>query len=131
MDALTPHSNTIDMTSSPLKIGFVGLGIMGAPMAGQLIKAGHQLFVFTRGKTPPAIATSSATKCLSARGVAERAETFLGDVADEIADIQPGIARAVEVEVEQPQPRAIHDHLRRVKVAVNPARLRRWPSNSA
>ena len=49
------------MTATPLKIGFVGLGIMGAPMAGHLIQAGHQLFVFTRGKTPAAIATSSAT----------------------------------------------------------------------
>ena len=28
------------MTAQPLKIGFVGLGIMGATMAGQLIKAG-------------------------------------------------------------------------------------------
>ena len=28
------------MTSSPLKIGFIGLGIMGAPMAGHLIRAG-------------------------------------------------------------------------------------------
>ncbi len=70
------------MTSSPLKIGFVGLGIMGAPMAGQLIKAGHQLFVFTRGKTPPAIADSSATKCLSARGVAERADIIITMVPD-------------------------------------------------
>ena len=70
------------MTSSPLKIGFVGLGIMGAPMAGQLIKAGHQLFVYTRGKLPAAIAESSATKCLSARGVAERADIIITMVPD-------------------------------------------------
>ena len=31
------------MTRNPLKIGFVGLGIMGTPMAGHLIKAGHQV----------------------------------------------------------------------------------------
>ncbi|MGD9832419.1 MAG: NAD(P)-binding domain-containing protein, partial [Piscinibacter sp.] len=36
------------MTSSPQKIGFIGLGIMGAPMALHLIQAGHQLFVYTR-----------------------------------------------------------------------------------
>jgi 2-hydroxy-3-oxopropionate reductase len=73
------------MTSSPLKIGFIGLGIMGAPMAGQLIKAGHQLFVYTRGKVPQAIAESSATQCLNARGVAERADiiiTMLPDTPD-------------------------------------------------
>ena len=58
------------MTSQPLKIGFVGLGIMGAPMASHLIQAGHQLFVYTLGKMPEAIASSSATQCTSARGVA-------------------------------------------------------------
>jgi 2-hydroxy-3-oxopropionate reductase len=70
------------MTSSPLKIGFVGLGIMGAPMAGHLIKAGHQLFVYTRGKMPASIASSSATQCLSARGVAERADIIITMVPD-------------------------------------------------
>lgn len=73
------------MTSQPLKIGFIGLGIMGTPMAGHLIKAGHQLYVYTHGKTPDEIATSSATQCLSARGVAERADiviTMVPDTAD-------------------------------------------------
>jgi 2-hydroxy-3-oxopropionate reductase len=70
------------MTSSPLKIGFVGLGIMGAPMAGHLIAAGHQLFVYTLGKLPPAIAASNATQCLSARGVAERADIIITMVPD-------------------------------------------------
>jgi 2-hydroxy-3-oxopropionate reductase len=70
------------MTSSPLKIGFIGLGIMGAPMAGHLIKAGHQLFVYTRGKTPEAIAQSNATKCVNARGVAERADIIFTMVPD-------------------------------------------------
>ena len=31
------------MTDQPLKIGFIGLGIMGAPMAGHLAAAGHRL----------------------------------------------------------------------------------------
>ena len=70
------------MTSLPLKIGFVGLGIMGAPMAGQLIKAGHQLFVFTRSKMPESIAQSSATQCLSAREVAEKADIIITMVPD-------------------------------------------------
>lgn len=34
--------------AAPGPIGFVGLGIMGAPMAGQLLRAGHALFVHTR-----------------------------------------------------------------------------------
>jgi 2-hydroxy-3-oxopropionate reductase len=70
------------MTSHPLKIGFVGLGIMGAPMAGHLIAAGHPLFVHTRGKLPAAVAGSSATQCLNARGVAERADIVFLMVPD-------------------------------------------------
>ena len=37
------------------KIGFIGLGIMGAPMAGHLLDAGHTLFVNTRGATCPSL----------------------------------------------------------------------------
>ena len=70
------------MTEQPLNIGFIGLGIMGAPMAGHLIAAGHRLFVHTRGKVPPAIAESSATHCVSARGVAERADVVFLMVPD-------------------------------------------------
>lgn len=70
------------MTSNALKIGFIGLGIMGAPMAGHLINAGHQLFVYTLGKVPEAISSSSATQCLSARGVAERADIIFVMVPD-------------------------------------------------
>ncbi len=69
----------------PLKIGFIGLGIMGTPMAGHLIRAGHQLFVHTRGKTPAEIAASSATPCPDAKGVAQRADiiiTMLPDTPD-------------------------------------------------
>ena len=70
------------MTTQPLKIGFIGLGIMGAPMAGHLISAGHQLFVYTLGKMPEAIASSSATQCTSAAGVAERADLIILMVPD-------------------------------------------------
>ncbi|MBU2117584.1 MAG: NAD(P)-binding domain-containing protein, partial [Alphaproteobacteria bacterium] len=36
-----------------MKIGFVGLGVMGAPMAGHLVRAGHPVAGFNRspGKT--------------------------------------------------------------------------------
>ncbi len=61
------------MTTS-LKLGFIGLGIMGAPMAGHLIKAGHQLFVHTRSKVKPEIAETSAKPCASAKAVAESAD---------------------------------------------------------
>ena len=70
------------MTSQALKIGFIGLGTMGAPMAGQLIKAGHQLFVYTRGKLAPEISGSSASRCLDAKGVAEHADIIITMVPD-------------------------------------------------
>ena len=70
------------MTNQPLNIGFIGLGIMGTPMASHLIKAGHQLFVYTRGKLPAEIAESGATQCLDAKGVAERADLILIMVPD-------------------------------------------------
>ena len=69
-------------TTQPLKIGFIGLGIMGTPMAGHLLKAGHQLFVYTRSKVPAEIADSSATQCLSPKGVAERADIVITMVPD-------------------------------------------------
>ena len=76
----SPTSN--DMTTTPLKLGFIGLGIMGAPMAQHLIAAGHQLFVFTLGKMPAEIAASGATQCTNARGVAERADIVFLMVPD-------------------------------------------------
>jgi 2-hydroxy-3-oxopropionate reductase len=56
-----------------MQLGFIGLGIMGSPMCGHLIKAGHQLFVHTRSKVPAEIG-GSATVCASQREVAERAD---------------------------------------------------------
>jgi len=70
------------MTTTPLKVGFVGLGIMGAPMAQRLQAAGHTLFVATRGKVRPEIAESGMTICTNARGVAERADIVITMVPD-------------------------------------------------
>jgi 2-hydroxy-3-oxopropionate reductase len=70
------------MTTSSLKIGFIGLGIMGTPMAGHLMRAGHQLFVYTLGKMPAEIAESAATPCANARDVAQRADIVITMVPD-------------------------------------------------
>ena len=70
------------MTSTSLEIGFIGLGIMGAPMARHLIDAGHQLFVFTHGKLHASIAETNATLCASAREVAQRADIVITMVPD-------------------------------------------------
>ncbi len=54
-------------------IGFIGLGIMGAPMAANLLAAGHQLFIHTRKAAPEPFA-SAATVCASATEVAQKAD---------------------------------------------------------
>ena len=69
------------MTTS-LKLGFVGLGIMGAPMARHLIDAGHQLFVFSHGKLHASIAETNATRCDSSTEVAQRADIVITMVPD-------------------------------------------------
>jgi len=68
--------------SAKLKLGFVGLGIMGAPMAGQLIKAGHEVFINTRSKVPQDLASSSAIQCASPSEVAEKADIIFTMVPD-------------------------------------------------
>ena len=65
-----------------MQLGFIGLGIMGAPMAGHLLAAGHELSVYTQGPVPAEIADSSATICTSAKGVAERADIVFIMVPD-------------------------------------------------
>ena len=70
------------MTTPSLKLGFIGLGIMGAPMALHLIQAGHQLFVFTHGKLHPEIAASNAKQCASAKAVAQQADIVFTMVPD-------------------------------------------------
>ncbi|MDI3383669.1 2-hydroxy-3-oxopropionate reductase [Xenophilus aerolatus] len=68
-------------TNTPRRIGFIGLGIMGTPMAGHLIDAGHTLFVNTRGDVPEAIA-GRAEACASAAEVARHADVIFIMVPD-------------------------------------------------
>jgi 2-hydroxy-3-oxopropionate reductase len=70
------------MTSPSLKLGFIGLGIMGAPMALHLVNAGHQLYVHTVGKPPEGIASSSAKVCASAEDVTRNADIIFTMVPD-------------------------------------------------
>ena len=56
------------------KLGFIGLGIMGAPMAGHLIKAGHALFVNTRSAVPADLMAAGAQACATAAEVARNAD---------------------------------------------------------
>ena len=63
-------------------VGFIGLGIMGRPMAGHLLGGGHQLFVHTRSQVPTGLVDRGAQPCASAREVAERADVVMIMVPD-------------------------------------------------
>jgi 2-hydroxy-3-oxopropionate reductase len=65
-----------------MKIGFIGLGIMGAPMALHLVAAGHQLYVKSGRKIPESIASSSAIACADAAEVTRQAEVVFIMVPD-------------------------------------------------
>ncbi|MBS0345432.1 MAG: 2-hydroxy-3-oxopropionate reductase [Proteobacteria bacterium] len=63
-------------------IGFIGLGIMGAPMAGHLIKGGHTVFTFTHGATPAELVEAGARTCASGAEVARNADIVITMVPD-------------------------------------------------
>jgi len=65
-----------------MQLGFIGLGIMGAPMAGHLRAAGHDLFVHTRSRVPQALIDAGAMACAHAAEVARRAEVVFTMVPD-------------------------------------------------
>ena len=64
------------------KVGFIGLGKMGAPMAGHLHNGGHTLFVNTRSGVPDALTSAGATVCDSPKAVAQQADIIVLMVPD-------------------------------------------------
>ena len=65
-----------------MKIGFIGLGIMGRPMAGHLIAAGHTLFLHDLAPLPQDLLDAGATACQSGRAVAQAADVVITMVPD-------------------------------------------------
>ena len=60
------------------KIGFIGTGIMGSPMASNLQKAGHSLFLSThRGAAPSDLLSAGAIALASPKEVAQEAEFII------------------------------------------------------
>jgi 2-hydroxy-3-oxopropionate reductase len=64
------------------KIGFIGLGTMGRPMAGHLQAAGHRLFLHDVGPIPPELVSGGGVVCKSGREVAQEAEAVIIMVPD-------------------------------------------------
>ena len=60
------------------KIGFIGLGIMGKPMAKNLLKAGYKLVVYDINKQPvKELVEAGAEEGLSSKDVAERTDIII------------------------------------------------------
>ena len=65
-----------------MNIGFIGLGIMGRPMAGHLIAGGHQLFLYDIKPAPTDLTSQGAVACASAREATERGDVIITMVPD-------------------------------------------------
>jgi 2-hydroxy-3-oxopropionate reductase len=57
------------------KLGFIGLGIMGKPMAGHLAAAGHELHLYSRSGAPQELKDKGGKPCASPKEVAQKADT--------------------------------------------------------
>ena len=64
------------------KIGFVGLGIMGTPMAEHLIKGGHEVFLYSIPSIPESLVQAGGTVCASGKEVAQNADVIITMVPD-------------------------------------------------
>lgn len=60
-----------------MKLGFIGLGIMGTPMAINLARAGHQLHVTTIGPVADELLSLGAVNVETARQVTDAADIIL------------------------------------------------------
>ena len=65
-----------------MKVGFIGLGIMGTPMAGHLIKAGHEVFLYSIPSIPPSLVETGGKACASGKEVAQKADVIITMVPD-------------------------------------------------
>jgi 2-hydroxy-3-oxopropionate reductase len=66
-----------------MQVGFVGLGLMGRPMALNLIRAGHRVHVWSRRReSMQPLLDAGAGDCASAAEVASHAEVVISMVAD-------------------------------------------------
>ena len=64
------------------KIGFVGLGIMGSPMAAHLIKGGHEVFMYSISSVPADLVSAGGKACANGKEAAQQAEIIIIMVPD-------------------------------------------------
>jgi 2-hydroxy-3-oxopropionate reductase len=64
------------------KIGFIGLGIMGRPMAGHVLAGGHELFVLQASRQGAALVEAGAKSCADAAALAAASDIIITMVPD-------------------------------------------------
>jgi 2-hydroxy-3-oxopropionate reductase len=106
-------------------LGFIGLGIMGGPMAGHLQAAGHKMFLHTRSKIPQGLVDKGGVACRSSREVAEKSEIIFLMVSDtpdveQVLFGKDGVAEGlsagkVVVDMSSISPLATKDFARRIE----------------
>ena len=65
------------------KLGFIGLGIMGKPMAGHLVRAGHEVSVYDLNPASvQELSSKGASACKSSKEVAQKSEIIFIIVQD-------------------------------------------------
>ena len=71
------------------KIGFIGLGIMGVPMAGHLLTAGHKLYLYDIKPPAKSLADHGGILCQSSKEAAQKGEIVIIMVPDtpDVADV--------------------------------------------
>jgi 2-hydroxy-3-oxopropionate reductase len=63
-------------------IGFIGLGIMGKPMALNLIKGGHTLYLNSRSGVPAELTSAGGVACDCPKSVAQKSDVIIVMVPD-------------------------------------------------
>ena len=83
-----------------MKIGFIGLGIMGSPMAKNLLKAGYDVTVSSRNKTPEEF---------TALGAKLASNTEIGETCDVVMTMLPNSPQVKSVMLEDEK---VADHMK-------------------
>ncbi|CAN5716853.1 2-hydroxy-3-oxopropionate reductase [soil metagenome] len=106
-----------------MKIGFIGLGIMGTPMALNLVKGGHDLAVYAPRKVPADL-TDKAKVCKSSAEVAQSSDVIILMVPDtpdveQVLFAKGGVAEGLSkgktvVDMSSISPMATKDFARRI-----------------
>jgi 2-hydroxy-3-oxopropionate reductase len=64
------------------KIGFIGLGIMGTPMAGHLIAAGYKTYLYSLPSVPQALVAAGGVACANSAEVTQQTDVIITMVPD-------------------------------------------------